>query len=69
MIHISDFKALEEADIASIRGAAMSLLSYIASAKMHGNSLNTILHAPMSFFDTTPLGRVLTVFGKDMDSK
>lgn len=65
----------------------MSLVSYLASAKMHGNSLKTILHAPMSFFDTTPLGmvaisleysliadciflgRILGVFGKDMDSE
>lgn len=44
-------------------------MSYLASAKMHGNTLKTILHAPMSFFDTTPLGRILSVFGKDMDSE
>jgi hypothetical protein len=34
----------------------MSLMSYLASAKMHGNSLHRVLHAPMSFFDTTPTG-------------
>ncbi|KAF8333586.1 ABC protein [Cantharellus anzutake] len=49
-------------------GVFMGLLSYYASARMHARSLKTIFHAPMSFFDTTPLGRVLSVFGKDMDT-
>lgn len=71
-----------------ISGAALSVMSYLASANMHGKALQTALHAPMSFFDTTPLGktrsapfllyvmlnsstlgRILGIFGKDMDSK
>ncbi|KAF9516365.1 hypothetical protein BS47DRAFT_1371770 [Hydnum rufescens UP504] len=51
----------------TIRGASISWMCYLASAKMHSKGLTRALHAPMSFFDTTPLGRILGVFGKDMD--
>ena len=33
---------------------------YIASRVMHHRLLDRILHAPMAFFDTTPLGELLT---------
>ncbi len=38
-----------------------------ASAQMHETMLARIMRAPMSFFDTTPLGRVLNRFSKDVD--
>ncbi len=34
----------------------MGLLSYYASVRMHACGLKTIFHAPMSYFDATPLG-------------
>ncbi|VDP13339.1 unnamed protein product, partial [Onchocerca flexuosa] len=43
-----------------------------ASRKMHEGILRNILHLPMTFFDITPLGRIVNRFEKDrvtMDSK
>ncbi|KAI1614391.1 ABC multidrug transporter [Exophiala viscosa] len=39
-----------------------------ASKTMLQNALTRVLRAPMSFFDTTPLGRITNRFSKDVDS-
>ncbi|XP_059141156.1 multidrug resistance-associated protein 1-like [Physella acuta] len=44
-----------------------SFRSIHASRKLHSSMLQCILHAPMSFFDTTPVGRIINRFSKDMD--
>jgi ABC-type multidrug transport system fused ATPase/permease subunit len=38
-----------------------------ASVELHDGLTNSILHAPVAFFDITPIGRVLNRFSADMD--
>jgi ATP-binding cassette subfamily C (CFTR/MRP) protein 1 len=38
-----------------------------ASVKLHDDLTDSILHAPIAFFDITPIGRVLNRFSADMD--
>ncbi|KAI6229423.1 ATP-binding cassette sub-family C member 8 [Aphelenchoides besseyi] len=50
-----------------VAAVLVSLGMVRASWILHESMLNGILRSPMAFFDTTPLGRVLNRFSKDID--
>ena len=47
---------------------ALSVFGTEASKVMLHRAINGVLRAPMSFFDTTPLGRITNRFSKDIDT-
>ena len=51
-----------------IGSLAIALGSVCASRILHHDMVDRILHAPMMFFDTTPLGRVINRLSRDMDT-
>lgn len=59
-------------------GVAQSILMFLAafwltvagtisSKKLSAKAMECLLRAPMSFFDTTPIGRIINRFSKDVD--
>jgi ABC-type multidrug transport system fused ATPase/permease subunit len=45
-----------------------SIGGLIASLRIFNAALNGILRSPIAFFDTTPMGRILSRFSKDQES-
>ena len=39
-----------------------------ASRSLHDSNFDRVLHAPMGWFDVTPLGQIMNCFSKDMDA-
>ena len=50
-----------------IKGFIIAHRLLIGSHALHQAMLDRIIKAPMSFFDSTPAGRILNRFSKDMD--
>src|SRR5947209_4210366 len=50
-----------------IASLAVAKLGVAGAIRLHDQSFLAILHAPISFFDTTPLGRIINRFSKDQD--
>ncbi|KAJ8280519.1 hypothetical protein GJAV_G00055820 [Gymnothorax javanicus] len=50
-----------------VRGVAFVKGTLRASSRLHEELFRKILRSPMKFFDTTPTGRILNRFSKDMD--
>lgn len=42
-----------------VMGVATTIIGYNTSRSLHHAAINGVMHAPMSFFDTTPLGRIM----------
>ena len=54
--------------VSALLGNAIMALGCLRAAKfLHEHMLTNILRSPMSFFDTTPLGRIVNRFSKDVD--
>ena len=51
-----------------VSSLTFALGSLYAAREMHNIMLNFVLRWPMSLFDTTPLGRILNRFSKDVDT-
>ncbi|KAL2076903.1 hypothetical protein ACEWY4_027504 [Coilia grayii] len=50
-----------------IKGYSYTQVTLRASSKLHDTMFHKILFSPMSFFDTTPTGRLVNRFSKDQD--
>uniref|UniRef100_A0A452TNJ2 ATP-binding cassette sub-family C member 12 n=1 Tax=Ursus maritimus TaxID=29073 RepID=A0A452TNJ2_URSMA len=50
-----------------IKGFTFTKTTLMASSSLHDHVFDKILKSPMSFFDTTPTGRLMNRFSKDMD--
>jgi len=51
-----------------ITGQVVGHLAYFASKSLHRRKMTFVMRAPMSFFETTPLGRIMNRFSKDIDT-
>ncbi|XP_047739552.1 ATP-binding cassette sub-family C member 5 [Hyalella azteca] len=50
-----------------LRGVIFMKTSIHASTRLHDQVLNVVFRSPLTFFDTTPVGRILNIFSRDMD--
>ncbi|XP_064100115.1 ATP-binding cassette sub-family C member 5-like isoform X4 [Macrobrachium nipponense] len=50
-----------------LRGFAFMKTTLLASSRMHDQVFVKVFRSPMSFFDTTPIGRIINIFSRDMD--
>lgn len=60
--------ALGFAAMSFIRGVWFLNLALHASKGLHDKMLTSVLHAPMAFFDTTPIGRIISRFSRDVNA-
>jgi ABC-type multidrug transport system fused ATPase/permease subunit len=51
-----------------IEEITFALGSVKAAGRIHREMLHSILRTPLSFFDTTPVGRILNRFSKDQET-
>ncbi|KAN0113413.1 ABC transporter [Russula decolorans] len=51
-----------------LSGTIIAFLIYSASRTLHHDAISRVMRSPMSFFETTPLGRIMNRFSKDIDT-
>ncbi|KAI9439887.1 ABC transporter [Lactarius indigo] len=51
-----------------LNGTTVAFIVYSASRRMHDNAITRVMLSPMSFFETTPVGRIMNRFSKDIDT-
>ncbi|KAI9138247.1 P-loop containing nucleoside triphosphate hydrolase protein [Paraphysoderma sedebokerense] len=51
-----------------VYGISTAFAGIQAAKNLHISAITRVLYSPMSFFDTTPLGRIINRFSKDQDS-
>ncbi|KAJ7056634.1 ABC protein [Mycena amicta] len=59
---------VSQAILTFLMGVAIDFLCMNAARNLHNDSVRNILFAPMSYFDTIPMGRLISVFGRDIDT-
>lgn len=57
-----------QAFLAFVTCVAFALASLSASLSVFNAAMAAVLGSPVSFFDTTPIGRILSRFSKDQDT-
>ncbi|KAF8623627.1 hypothetical protein AX17_007328 [Amanita inopinata Kibby_2008] len=62
------FLGVFQAFASFLMGGAFAMLTYFASQRLHKDAIGRVMQAPMSFFETTPLGRIMNRFSKDIDT-
>ncbi|KAI0288069.1 ABC transporter [Russula brevipes] len=48
-------------------GTIVTLIVNSASRRLHHDAISRVMYSPMSFFETTPVGRIVNRFSKDID--
>ncbi|KAG0061844.1 hypothetical protein BGZ90_003357 [Linnemannia elongata] len=70
MTYISIYVGLASVQFV-VMGIATQLLSVViirTARRIHSEAFDKVIHAPLFFFDTNPLGRILNRFSKDVDA-
>lgn len=56
-------------DLFSLAGESLYVAMLVLSSKnLHSSMLRSILHSKMQFFESTPIGRIINRFSKDLTS-
>ena len=51
--------------VATIKGITLAISSHVISMRFHDRMTNNVIRSPTFFFDSNPIGRILTRFTKD----